>query len=91
MSLGISDMKGIRNAITFRVNKDVLPAEPGIPSSDILLSGVSVPIALNTETYEIESTIDLNGSTQLNFLPLGKETRLGFGPVSFVLGLFFFF
>ncbi|MVM37395.1 cell envelope integrity protein CreD [Spirosoma sp. HMF3257] len=76
LSLGISDMKGIRDAITFRVNKEVLAAEPGIPSSDILSSGVSVPVVLNAETYEIETTVNLNGSTQLSFLPFGKETRV---------------
>lgn len=76
LSLGISDMKGIRNAITFRVNNQVLEAEPGIPSSDILPSGVSVPIVLNADNYTVESTINLNGSTQLSFLPFGKETRV---------------
>ncbi|GAB4044189.1 cell envelope integrity protein CreD [Spirosoma litoris] len=76
ISLGVSDMKGIRDAITVHVNKEVLEAEPGIPSSDILASGVSVPVELNADTYQVESTINLNGSTQLSFLPLGKETRV---------------
>ncbi len=76
LSLGISDMKGIRDAISFRVNNQRLTAEPGIPSSDIVSSGVSVPIALTAETYQFESVINLNGSTQLSFLPFGKETRV---------------
>ncbi|WP_420149377.1 cell envelope integrity protein CreD [Spirosoma sp.] len=76
LSLGISDMKGIRNAITFRVNNQTIKAEPGIPSEDILASGVSVPIQLNADTYRFESLVDLNGSTQLSFLPFGKETRV---------------
>jgi inner membrane protein len=76
LSLGISDMKGIRNAITFAVNGKKLAAEPGIPSSDILLSGVSIPIALDADTYQFETAINLNGSTQLSFLPFGKETRV---------------
>lgn len=76
LSLGISDMKGIRDAITFHINKEAVEAEPGIPSSDILVSGVSVPVNLDAETYQVESTINLNGSTQLSFLPLGKETRV---------------
>ena len=76
LSVGIRDMKGIRDSITFRVNNKSLAAEPGIPSNDILSSGVSVPIALDAETYQFESVINLNGSTQLSFLPFGKETRV---------------
>ncbi len=76
ISLGVSDMKGIRDGITVRVNNQVLPVEPGIPSSDLLTSGVSVPIALDADTFRFESVINLNGSTQLSFLPFGKETRV---------------
>lgn len=76
ISLGISDMKGIRDGITVRVNNQVLAVEPGIPSSDLLTSGVSVPIALDADTFRFESVINLNGSTQLSFLPFGKETRV---------------
>lgn len=76
LSLGISDVKGIREAITFRLNGQSVDAEPGIPGSDILPSGVSIPLALNADTYAFETTLNLNGSTQLSFLPLGKETRV---------------
>lgn len=69
-------MKGIRNSIQFRVNNRVVAAEPGIPSSDILASGVSSPIPLNADTYQFDCVLNLNGSTQLSFLPLGKETTV---------------
>ncbi|MBC8153393.1 MAG: inner membrane CreD family protein, partial [Bacteroidetes bacterium] len=49
LSVGVSDMKGIRNAIQFRINGQTVAAQPGIPSSDILASGVSAPIALNAD------------------------------------------
>ncbi|MBD2701350.1 cell envelope integrity protein CreD [Spirosoma sp. BT702] len=76
LSLGVTDMQGIKNAITFRINNQTLEAEPGIPSADILPSGVSVPIKLDADTYRFESVVNLNGSTQLSFLPFGKETRV---------------
>ena len=76
LSLGISDMTGIRNAIQFKINGRVVAAEPGIPSSDLLPSGVSAAIALDTDTYRFECALNLNGSTQLSFLPLGKETNV---------------
>jgi inner membrane protein len=74
--LGISDVKGVREAIAVRINGQSVDAEPGIPGSDILPSGVSIPLALNADTYAFETTLNLNGSTQLSFLPLGKETRV---------------
>ena len=76
VSLGITDVKGIRNAVSFRVNNRSLLAEPGIPGNDLLASGVSAPLPLNADTYRVEATINLNGSTQLSFLPFGKQTRV---------------
>ncbi len=76
LSLGVSDMKGIRNAIQFNINGRVVSAEPGIPSSDILASGVSVPITLDGDAYQFSCAINLNGSTQLSFLPFGNETTV---------------
>ncbi len=76
LSLGISDMKGIRDAIQFRINGRVVAAEPGIASNDLLASGVSIPVALDADTYRFECAVNLNGSTQLSFLPFGKETTV---------------
>lgn len=74
LSMGISDMKGIRDSIRFRINGRTVEAEPGIPSSDILTSGVNVPIDLSADSYRFDCAVNLNGSTQLNFLPFGKQT-----------------
>ncbi|WP_338869769.1 cell envelope integrity protein CreD [Spirosoma sp. SC4-14] len=76
LSLGVSDMKGIRDGIKMKVNNQVLSAEPGIPSSDILMAGVTAPIKLDADNYIFETKLNLNGSTQLSFLPFGKETRI---------------
>ncbi len=76
LSLGISDVKGIREAITVRLNGQLFDAEPGMAGGGMLPSGVSIPLALNADTYAFETTLNLNGSTQLSFLPLGKETRV---------------
>lgn len=76
LSLGISDMKGVRDAMPFKVNGRTVAAEPGIPSNDMLASGVSVPIALDADTYQVECVLNLNGSTQLSFLPFGKQTAV---------------
>ena len=76
LSLGLSDMKGIRNAVQFRINDRLVPAEPGIRSSDLLATGVSVPLPLDADSYRFTCDLNLNGSTQLSFLPFGKETTV---------------
>lgn len=76
LSLGITDMKGIRDGLRCRVNGRVVAAEPGIPTDDVLPSGITMPVPLDADTYAFEGTLVLNGSTQLSFLPLGKETTV---------------
>lgn len=76
LSLGISDMKGIRDAVQMDVNGRSPEVSPGVPTSDILTSGVSVPVALDADSYLVDCSLNLNGSTQLNFLPFGKETTV---------------
>jgi inner membrane protein len=75
MSFGIPDMKGVREKITVEVNNRKYDFNPGIESSDIFESGVSFPISLNDSgNINFNFTVDLNGSTDINFLPFGKET-----------------
>ncbi len=76
LSVGITDLKGIKDTIKFSVNAEPLPVNPGIPSNDILSSGVSAPVRLDKEQYDFKCELNLNGSTQLSFLPLGKKTTV---------------
>ncbi|MEI8202418.1 MAG: cell envelope integrity protein CreD [Bacteroidota bacterium] len=77
--LGISDMKGIKNIINMKWNDSTIALNPGIEAKELLASGVSAPIMLqNTDSnlHHFSFTIQLNGSKDLSFIPLGKETRL---------------
>jgi inner membrane protein len=78
LGLGITDMKGIKETIKIVWNKATLTANPGIQSTDVLSSGVSTPVEFNrsTQQYSFAFSLDLNGSQELKFLPLGKETRV---------------
>ncbi len=78
LSVGITDMKGIREIISVRWNGEAIPANPGIESRDVLESGVSARVALSetTKRYPFALDLDLNGSQQISFLPFGKETRV---------------
>ncbi len=76
LSLGITDLKGIKDTIQWQVNGQSLLVNPGIPSNDILASGVSAPLQINQDSYEFKCELNLNGSTQLSFLPFGKKTTV---------------
>lgn len=77
LSVGITDMKGIKDKIQLKQKGASRDFNPGIVTSDIFHSGVSIPIDLTThETIPFDFNINLNGSTTLNFLPFGKETRI---------------
>ncbi|OQA29255.1 MAG: Inner membrane protein CreD [Verrucomicrobia bacterium ADurb.Bin345] len=76
LELGISDMKGVRKEIVARAGDSAWPMEPGLTTSEVLDSGVSarVPVTRNTRTLQVTTELDLNGSEQLSFVPVGKET-----------------
>lgn len=91
ISLGIPDMRGIKENITIKWNDSNYYFNPGIESKDIISSGVSTRIQLLSESlskqFDFSFTLRLNGSSQLNFIPLGKETGVeinsGWGNPSF--------
>ncbi|MBI5633213.1 MAG: cell envelope integrity protein CreD [Nitrospirae bacterium] len=78
LGIGITDMKGIKETIAISWNDTSLTAGPGIESPDILCSGVSTPIVLDktARLYPFSFAMDLNGSQELKFLPLGRETKI---------------
>ncbi len=78
LSVGISDMKGIKEVIRFRVNGAALPVSPGIPTSEWFPVGVSIPLSLSAGAggFSFDCDLNVNGSTELSFVPLGKETNV---------------
>lgn len=78
VTLGISDMKGVKERIQFQWNGEAKEANPGLPSSDLFYSGVSVPVSIKEadSEYSFVTRLNLNGSFELLFSPIGKETML---------------
>jgi inner membrane protein len=75
ISLGISDLKGVREKIILNLNGTDYALDPGVVSHDIFNSGVSIPIKLvASSALDFKVTLDLNGSSSIYFLPFGKET-----------------
>lgn len=89
-ALGISDLKGIRETIVIKWNELDHIANPGIESKDVLFSGISTKLAVQPATpgYSFSVGLKLNGSGELQFLPVGKETKVNiaaaWGNPSFV-------
>ncbi|MCX6230264.1 MAG: cell envelope integrity protein CreD [Bacteroidetes bacterium] len=75
ISIGITDMKGIKSNIALKLNDTTYQMEPGIKSTDIFTSGVSIPVKMKLdENYNFSFDLNINGSRNLSFLPFGKET-----------------
>ena len=88
ISFGLTDMKGIKEAIRLKINGKDTEVNSGIESNDLFASGVSSPINLEAEIINFEAIINLNGSKRIDFLPFGKTTKVtiesSWGTPSFV-------
>jgi inner membrane protein len=80
IGLGIPDMRGIEQKIILKWNEQSLFFNPGVDSKDIVESGVSVKIPLaisdTAKIYNFSFDLSLNGSGDLDFIPVGKETNV---------------
>jgi inner membrane protein len=78
LALGLSDLKGIRDAVKIKLNDAEWIANPGVESKDVLEIGISVKPKLNApgERYDFAIDLDLNGSGEISFVPVGKETNV---------------
>jgi inner membrane protein len=78
LSLGITDLRGIQEKIVINFNGSDYNASPGLKTDDITKAGVSVPLqalSLN-ESNNFSFDLNLNGSEQINFIPVGETNTL---------------
>ncbi|MBP7184673.1 MAG: cell envelope integrity protein CreD [Saprospiraceae bacterium] len=78
ITLGISDMKGIKQDVKFKWNDKILECNPGLPTNDVYSAGINVPINLEGQSGNWNFDVDLkiNGSSYIRFYPFGKETTV---------------
>lgn len=78
VSLGISDMKGIKESIEAKIGNAEKVMNPGVISTKIINSGVGSRLNLDgSETLiPFSFKLNLNGSQNLDFMPLGKITTV---------------
>jgi inner membrane protein len=90
IAVGITDMKGIKDTVRMKWNGGDLTINSGLASQDVVTSGISSKAAFDSEidVYSFSIDLNLNGSEELRFIPLGKETRFkvsgAWGNPSFV-------
>ncbi|HEX7847689.1 MAG TPA: cell envelope integrity protein CreD, partial [Chitinophagaceae bacterium] len=76
--MGISDAKGLREEIQIKLNDSVVSLSPSIVSNGVFREAFTGALAISPEIAAADmnftATINLNGSEQLLFTPVGKET-----------------
>lgn len=81
ISLGISDLRGIQDKAVLNWDNNPLEFNPGLTSNDVIQNGISCKIpkiemdSLNPNTA-FSLDLNLNGSSNLNFIPVGKTTSI---------------
>lgn len=80
MTIGITDLRGIRENIDFKWNEKSMVCEPGVKTNEIITSGVTInnlfSEELTQDDYAFSFDIALNGSQWISFVPVGKETNV---------------
>ena len=77
-SIGISDMKGIQDNIIIEFNDKKFKADPGLKTTNIASSGVGciIPLSLTEKENSFSLKLNLNGSEQIHFIPVGETTSV---------------
>jgi inner membrane protein len=83
LSLGISDMKGIKEMVEVRWIEEIYPFGPGVLMSNILPGGVGVriPFHPDQDKYQFDLHLRVGGSENLQFTPVGKETKVSISSI----------
>lgn len=83
VNIGITDLRGIENALSLNWSGDKIPFNPGSDAREIISNGVRARVPLTFEdstrlSQEIAFQIDLDlkGSQYLYFTPVGKRTQV---------------
>ena len=78
ISLGITDMRGIKERMIATFKGERLLMEPGIETPDVIQAGTSAGVHIDNtkKSYPFHFELNLNGSQQINFSPVGKLTTV---------------
>lgn len=77
-TIGVSDMRGIKNLPELKINSQNYKVEPGVADTDLFQSGITIKAnaADLTKPMDFEIDLVLNGSADLSVEPLGKTSEV---------------
>ncbi|MCH7513607.1 MAG: cell envelope integrity protein CreD [Bacteroidetes bacterium] len=80
LTIGISDLRGIKNQINFKWDKQNLSVKPGSKISSLAYSGVTVDLPNIQDKIgkkvNFEFLLNLRGSQNISFVPVGSTTEV---------------
>lgn len=78
VSLGLTDLRGIQQNVDLGWNNQTYSFNPGVETNEVITTGISAMLPIDTSkgsnTYSL--SLNFNGSSLLEFLPLGKTTTV---------------
>ncbi len=81
VTMGVSDLRSVRGQLYMTTGQHQLAFEPGAPVDDVMGTGMSAALKLDSlwEEKEIpfEMELQLNGSSHLRMVPVGRVTTAG--------------
>jgi len=77
--LGISDLKGIRDALSAEYDGKSLNLNPGVSCQNLLPVGLSsgLDISSSSQNHKFNIELFLNGSSEFSIVPVGEQTVAG--------------
>jgi len=76
LSFNVSDLKGIQENVIYKWNNELQEVTPGLKTQDIFKDGFTTDVKINKidKKYFFDITVQLKGSENLEFIPIGKVT-----------------
>jgi len=76
LSFNVSDLKGIQENVIYKWNDEQQEVTPGLKTQDIFKNGFTSDVKINktAKKYYFDITVQLKGSENLEFIPIGKTT-----------------
>lgn len=77
-ALGLTDMRGIQEKIEINFDDKIIAVDPGLVTTDVATAGVScrIPFTRDGSQKTFSVQLDLNGSDEILFVPVGKQTSV---------------
>jgi inner membrane protein len=77
-TLGISDNRGLKGVVIMKTGISETDAVPGLRDTEVFNSGISFPFPVTEpeKTIPFELSLNLSGSEDLSFSPVGKTTSV---------------